>query len=252
MPISLWVAAEEMYFIPQGAPILDLFKKSRHLTTKGLQVMTVRDAFGTPPEDVAIFSRDGSGTELKPAPGYEHLTLSERFDFTQHRDLHALLNGTSLNRMTDKFVDTYSRRIETDEQFKYDEWTEIPDLYAVLRDHLLRSALEALCGDEFLRLSPTFPQDFWEFDYYLPNLFKRLPKWLVPSSHRARDKAAEGVLRYHEFARNKVDFMNDDEAKEDWTPLFGAQLMAARQRMFTNAGISARGAAALDLGMIWA
>ncbi|KAK7432021.1 hypothetical protein QQZ08_001311 [Neonectria magnoliae] len=252
VPLRMSVGGEPMYFIPHGAPILDLFKASRHLTTKSLAVMTVRDAFGCPPCDLNVFVADDSGTDAKPLPGWEHIDPAQRFHFTQHRDLHALLTGSSLRAMTEKFVEVYSERIERDTRFKEGEWTEVDDLYGVLKDSLIRAALQALCGEKFLELSPTFPDDFWTFDYHLPNLFKRLPKWLVPKSYRARDIALEGVLRYHEYGRQQMDFSDQAVLKQDWTPKFGARLMSARQNMFSTTGFSPRGAAALDLGMLWA
>ncbi|KAM5349734.1 hypothetical protein ACJ41O_006239 [Fusarium nematophilum] len=252
VPLRMFVGAEPMYFIPHGAPILDVFKSTRHLTTKSLGIMTVRDAFGCPPSDLEIYAGDDSGTDAKPAAGWEGVDPSHRFHFTQHRDLHSLLAGSSLNAMTGKFVEVYSKRIEKDARFKEEEWVAVDDLYAWLKDGLIRAAVEALCGEKFLELSPDFPHDFWMFDYHLPNLFKRLPKWLVPRSYRARDKALEGVMRYHEYGRTQFDFTDEEVLKKDWTPEFGARLMSARQKMFSTIGFGARGAAALDLGMMWA
>ncbi|KAH7142831.1 cytochrome P450 [Dactylonectria estremocensis] len=253
VPLRILVGAEPMYFIPHGEPILELFKASRHLTTKSLGVMTVRDAFGCPQKDIDdIYGADDSGTEAKPAPGWESVDPSVRFHFIQHRDIHNLLTGSSLNTMTAKFVEVYSKRIERDTRFKDDEWSEVDDLYAWLKDNLIRAAIEALCGEKFLELAPDFPDDFWAFDYHLPNLFKRLPRWLVPKSYQARDKVHEAVLRYHEYGRTQFNFTDDEVLKRDWTPEFGARLMGARQKMFTTTGFSAQGAAALDLGMMWA
>jgi hypothetical protein len=75
---------------------------------------------------------------------------------------------------------------------------------------------------------------------------------MVPKSYTARDRALGSVLRYHEFGRQQLDFSDEDLLKKDWTPEFGARIMSARQKMFKNVGISARGGAALDLGMMWA
>ncbi|KAJ4189119.1 hypothetical protein NW755_005940 [Fusarium falciforme] len=251
VPLRLLIGAEPMYYIPHGQPILDLFKASRHLTTKSLGVMTIRNAFGCPPADVKIYADDESGTDAKPAPGWEHVDPSQRLHFVHHRDLHTLLAGSSLHALEEKFVEALSRSISNDSKFKEDEWTEVSDLYALFRDYLFCAALEAFCGEKFLELSPDFPEDFWVFDHHLPNLFKRLPKWLIPKSFRTRDKALEGVLRYHKYGREQFDLTDDDALKGEWTPEFGSRLMRARQKMFLTAGFSMQGAAALDLGMLW-
>lgn len=240
-----------MYYIPHGQPILDLFKASRHLTTKSLSVMTIRNAFGCPPADVKIYADDESGTDAKPAPGWEHVDPSQRLHFVHHRDLHTLLAGSSLHALEEKFVESLSRSISNDSKFKKDEWTEVSDLYVLFRDYLFCAALEAFCGEKFLELSPDFPENFWVFDHHLPNLFKRLPKWLIPKSFRMRDKALGGVLRYHRYGREQFDFTDDNVLKGEWTPQFGSRLMRARQKMFLTTGFSVQGAAVLDLGMLW-
>ncbi|KAM0321290.1 hypothetical protein ACHAPQ_009513 [Fusarium lateritium] len=252
VPLRIFVGAEPMYFIPHGKYIVELFKASRHLTTKSLSILTVRDAFGLPAPDMLLYAGDDSGFDAKPAPGWENVEPMKRFHFVQHRDMHSFLTGSSLNAMTGKFVEVYSRNIDQDTKFHEDQWIEIDDLYEWLKNSLLRAAVDALCGDKFLELSPEFLEEFWSFDFHLPNLFKRLPRWVVPKSYNARDRVLQSVLRYHEFGRQQLDFSDEDVLKKDWTPEFGARLMSARQKMFKNVGISARGGAALDLGMMWA
>ncbi|KAI1046556.1 hypothetical protein LB505_013353 [Fusarium chuoi] len=245
VPLRIFVGAEPMYFIPHGQPIIELFKASRHLTTKSLGVMTVRDAFGLPECDMPIYVDDDSK--------YGHVDPSKRFDFVQHRDLHALLTGGPLNSMTAKFVEVYSDMIEKDTSFSEGEWTEVDDLYEWLKNNLFRAAITALCGDKFLELSPTFIEDFWIFDYQLPNLFRRMPRWLVPKSYAARDKCLESMLRYHEYGNQLFDFTDEDGViREEWTSEFGTKLMSARQKMFQSVGMTPRGGAALDLGLMWA
>ncbi|RKK83075.1 hypothetical protein BFJ63_vAg12946 [Fusarium oxysporum f. sp. narcissi] len=245
VPLRIFVGAEPMYFIPHGQPIIELFKASRHLTTKSLGVMTVRDAFGLPECDMPIYVDEDSE--------FGHVDPLKRFDFVQHRDLHALLTGGPLNSMTAKFVEVYSDIIEKDTRLNEDDWTEVDDLYEWLKNNLLRAAITALCGDKFLEISPNFLEDFWLFDYHLPSLFKRMPRWLVPKSYAARDKCVESMLRYHEYGNQLFDFTDEDGVvKKDWTSEFGTRLMSARQKMFQSVGMTPRGGAALDLGLMWA
>ncbi|KAM0081036.1 hypothetical protein ACKRZS_006802 [Fusarium odoratissimum] len=245
VPLRIFVGAEPMYFIPHGQPIIELFKASRHLTTKSLGVMTVRDAFGLPESDMPIYVDEDSQ--------FGHVDPLKRFDFVQHRDLHALLTGGPLNSMTAKFVEVYSDIIERDTRLNEDDWTEVDDLYEWLKNNLLRAAITALCGDKFLEISPNFLEDFWLFDYHLPSLFKRMPRWLVPKSYAARDKCVESMLRYHEYGNQLFDFTDEDGVvKKDWTSEFGTRLMSARQKMFQSVGMTPRGGAALDLGLMWA
>ncbi|KAL6916309.1 hypothetical protein FSST1_007804 [Fusarium sambucinum] len=252
VPLRIFVGAEQMYFIPHGQTIVELFKSSRYLTTKTFGIMTVRDAFGLPQPDVDIYAGDDSGVDVKPAPGWEHVEQTRRFHFVQHRQLNTFLSGSALNTMTGKFLEVYSDHIAQDTTFRDREWVEVDDLYAWFKNHLLHAAVVALCGERFLELSPHFLEEFWSFDYHLPNLFKRLPRWVVPRSYQARDRLLECLFRYHQYGQQTLDFTDEKLLQKDWTPEFGARLMSTRQEMFKNIGISQRGGAALDLGLVWA
>ncbi|KAF4442461.1 7-alpha-hydroxycholest-4-en-3-one 12-alpha-hydroxylase [Fusarium austroafricanum] len=251
VPLSIFVGGEPMYFIPHGKPIIDLFA-ARQVTTKSLGVMTVRDAFGLPEEDLAIYLADDSGFDAKPAPGWEDVDPLKRFHFVQHCDMHTYLTGNALKTMSTKFTEVYTKNIEKDTMFREDEWTEIDDLWGWLRNNVLSAAIVAMCGEKFLELSPNFLEEFWTFDTHLPKLLKRMPRWLVPKSYAARDVYRETMIRWHEYGNQHLDFDDEEVLKKDWTPEFGARLMSSRQKLFKNNGFSVRGGAALDSGLIWA
>ncbi|RGP80721.1 7-alpha-hydroxycholest-4-en-3-one 12-alpha-hydroxylase [Fusarium longipes] len=252
VPLRIFVGAEQMYFIPHGQAIIELFKSSRYTTTKTFGVMTVRDAFGLPEPDVAIYAGDDSGVDVKPASGWEHVEQEKRFHFVQHRQLHSLLAGTALDAMINKYVEAFSKHIAEDTTFPEHEWVEVDDLYDWFKNCLLRATVEALCGEEFLKLSPDFPEVFWSFDYHLPNLFRRLPRFIIPKSYQARDRLQDSMFRFHQYGQQNLDFTDTNMLEKDWTPEFGSRLMTTRQKMFKNIGISPRGGAALDVGLIWA
>uniref|UniRef100_A0A8H7NE76 Cytochrome P450 n=1 Tax=Bionectria ochroleuca TaxID=29856 RepID=A0A8H7NE76_BIOOC len=252
VPLRIFVGAEQMYYIPQGKPILELFKASRHLTTHSLNVMTLRDAFGVPIPDVKLYIGDKSGITAKPAAGFEGADPAHRFHFIEHRDLQTLLSGSSLNVMTNNFIRLYKKIIETDARFAKGDWVEIDNLYTWMRDDIAHAALESFCGEKFLELSPTFMEDFWAFDHVLPKLFKRLPRWLIPSCYEARDKAFASVLRFHNYTRENLSMTDEETLAKEWTPEFGSKLITARQKLLQTTGFSPEGAAALDLGLIWA
>jgi hypothetical protein len=62
---------------------------------------------------------------------------------------------------------------------KDDTWTEVPDLYAFLREDMFHAATSALCGNHIFRLNPDFGRDFWEFHKYTVTYFRRLPRWMA-------------------------------------------------------------------------
>jgi hypothetical protein len=246
------VAGDKMVVMPGGDLVTAMFKNSRDLNNKSVLLTALRDQFGMPDRDLDPWRRDDSGIKAKPAPGFEDWAAEKRPYFTQHRDFHALLMGAPLDIMTANFVDNYTRQLDRLTEVTSDEWTDIPDLYNFLRNEMFRAALRALCGDHIFEVCPDFTEEFWEFDEAMTQLLRRIPRWLAPKLHAARDTALNSVKRWHESARVNFDWEDEEQVKAEWEPFYGARLMRARQEMCKSIGLSADGCASLDIGMLWA
>ncbi|KAL2255259.1 hypothetical protein VTK26DRAFT_3735 [Humicola hyalothermophila] len=251
VPFLVKIGLEDMYYIPHGEPIQAMFRNGRDLAMKPIVIVAMRDQFGMPPEDLAIYQRDGSGGNAKPAEGWEHMDPAHRIFHNQHRDLNLMLNGASLDGMTARFVANYTARLRQTTRIG-DEWTELPDLYAFLRDEMFHAACTALVGERFFELCPDFGHEFWEFDRQILTYLRRTPRWLAPRAYAARDRALASVKRWRRYAKEHVDYKDPALAEVEYEPVWGARLMRVRAAMFDKAGASPDGCASMDLGLLWA
>ncbi|KAK0724677.1 cytochrome P450 [Lasiosphaeris hirsuta] len=253
-PFAVLVGADKLYYVPHGQPVLEMFKNSRDMTAKPLTIVALRDSFGIAVKDLAVFFRDGSGISSKPAEGFEDYNPDHRIFHIQHRDLHLLLSGVSLDEMTSRFVAKYTGRLDKTSEIpkSSDEWAELPDLYGFLRNEMFHAATESLCGEHIFRLSPDFARQFWDFDSKMITYLRRLPRWMSPKAWRIRDEALASVKRWRKNASEKFDSQNEELANAEYEPLWGAKIMRAREIMFTKSELSDDARASLDLGMLWA
>lgn len=251
MPFRLFVGFQDLYYIPHGEPVKAMFKSSRDLSMKPIVVVAMRDQFGLSPEDLALYMRDGSGSGSKPRDGWENIEPDHRIFYHLHRDLHALLNGGPLDRITERFIDNYTTRLRTT-LLVGDEWTALPDLFAFLRTEMFHAACTAFVGEHFLALNPNACRDFWEFDSHVLTFIRRTPRWMAPKAYAARDRLVAAVQAWRAYAREHADYRDPALADADHDPYWGARLMRARAEMFDQVGFSAHGAATMDLGFLWA
>ncbi|PQE18726.1 hypothetical protein CJF30_00009709 [Rutstroemia sp. NJR-2017a BBW] len=83
-------------------------------------------------------------------------------------------------------------------------------------------------------------------------LIKGLPRFLVPSSYRVRDRLIEEIMKWHEFAESHIDRKDEELEKKLWEPYYGSKLVRDRARELSQIkGYNDKARAANDLGLIW-
>ncbi|KAH6847079.1 cytochrome P450 [Chaetomium sp. MPI-CAGE-AT-0009] len=252
VPFRLKVGLENMYYVPHGESVQAMFRHARELSMKPIILVAMRDQFGMAPADVAVFERDGSGDTAKPLDGWEHMDPARRVFYNQHRDLAAMLSGAPFDAMVARFAANYAARLRAPAVAIGDEWTELPDLYAFLRDEMFHAACQGLLGEHIFALCPDFSRELWEFDAHMLACLRRTPRWLAPRAYAARDRALASLQKWCEHARATRDYRDPALAGVEYEPVWGARLMRARAEMFDNAGFSLEGSVVMDLGFVWA
>ncbi|KAK4124284.1 cytochrome P450 [Parathielavia appendiculata] len=251
VPFRLKVGLETMYYIPYGEPVQAMFKHARDLSMKPIIIVAMRDQFGMKPADVAVYERDGSGDMAKPLEGWEHMDPAHRVFYHQHHDLNAHLSGVALGALMARFKANYTSQLATTDQAG-EHWTELPDLYSFLRDHMFRASCGALLGERLFELCPDFSRDFWEFDKHLITYLRRTPRWMAPRAYAARDRVLASMKKWYTHARSQLDYRDPTLAGVEYEPVWGARLMRARAEKFDKAGFSLDGCVSMDLGFVWA
>lgn len=134
----------------------------------------------------------------------------------------------------------------------YDEWVELPDIYALIQATVFKASTIALCGPHLFTLNPTFTEQFWEFDHHITKLFKQVPRWLTPKSYEIRDKYRSSVKKWLDYAYDHADPNDNGFVSTEWEEYFGARVMRDRNKDLGGVdGMTREARAGDDAAMIW-
>lgn len=250
MPVRIRVADQTLYFVSGADFVQGLFRSSRDLTTNPSTIRVLNNTFGWPTKELNILTRDESGFQAQPRAGTPHIEHHNRIYHHVHQTLHNNLSGTGLADLGPRFAANLEK--ELDKLEVGEEWVEIENFYAIVQKVGFDASVGAICGPHFQRLNPDFTAEFWEYDSRMTYLFKNIPRFLVPRAYELRDKLRTDIIKWHRFARERVDPEDPEIAKLEWEEYFGSRLM--RERAMHSAkvdGMSEEASAANDLGMIW-
>ena len=250
VPVRMRIVNQQIYYVSGAESVLSMFRGSRHLTTVPSSLLVIENGFGMPSNAMQPLRRDNTGILEQPLPNSNPIEPHNRIWHLTHKQLHRNLAATGLAALAREFVTRLEA--ELDGLGIGDEWTDVPDLYAVIQSTIFTASTTALCGPKIFALNPDFCKDFWVFDSELPGLFKSLPRWMIPKGFRIRDKMHASIMKWHKWAVENYDWKDEQLAKEEWEPCFGSKLMRERCREYRKIdGYTAEGRAAMDLGMIW-
>ncbi|KAH7419535.1 cytochrome P450 [Cadophora sp. MPI-SDFR-AT-0126] len=251
IPVRIRVLNKKLHFISGSESVLAIFKGSRDLTTAPASILVLQNAFGSPASTRHVFERDNTGVSTQPLEGSNDLEPHNRIFAITHRSLHGHLQGIGLKELATRFMYFLEAELSALD-IGHDGWTAIPDFYDLLKKSVFRASTIALCGPTLFELNPELTDDFWEFDTHIANLFKNLPRWMIPRSFAVRDKLKASITKWHLYAGERFDHDDEGLQKLEWEELFGTRLMRSRQVEFAAIDdYTEEGAAASDLGMIW-
>ncbi|KAF2432330.1 cytochrome P450 [Tothia fuscella] len=161
-----------------------------------------------------------------------------------------LLRADGVNELTSEFIRGL-KDIYATELAKEGEVLET-NLYSWLRRPFFHASTTALMGSRLLELCPELEKEFFNFDSVMLGLFFALPKFLTPEDYRIRDTALEAFARWHDTLVDEGHGTPlDPDGTVAWEPVWGSRLNRARQVLYDTVGLSTRGRAGLDLGMLF-
>ena len=128
------------------------------------------------------------------------------------------------------------------------------NLCMLIRESLGHLATPALMGRAFMDNNPSILQDLWTFDYGFQWLITGLPRWApIPRLTRAH-LARERLLIAIEAFQVALDL--NEEGKDpgsEWRDMDDvSEHMKRRHKVWRQKGLSPRGRAPCDLGILWA
>ncbi|KAJ9653373.1 hypothetical protein H2198_007462 [Neophaeococcomyces mojaviensis] len=160
-----------------------------------------------------------------------------------------LLKAEKVNELTAEFIKILKERIS--DQFTDRSANHEIELYKWLRTLMFDASTISLLGSKVLEVCPDLEHLFFQFDQDMLSLFFGLPGWLVSKAVSNREKAVSQLANWHKVVRDQIGTKVPDPNGMSWEPLYGSRVNRARQIFYEKRGVSIRGRAALDLGMIF-
>ncbi|KAF2971352.1 hypothetical protein GQX73_g2174 [Xylaria multiplex] len=248
-PISIRVGKLKFTLITNSEHIQSMFKNSRLLTNKPVTIHVLDHLLGASQKVLSFYEADDSGMASKSRVGSK-VRSEDRVYYFQLRTAHKYLSGQHLHALNERFMATLGRDLETTDIST--DWVEYPDLYRFLQLMITHSSIETVFGTKLLELNPTFVEDFWEFETNAPQFLHAMPRWLIPSAFRVRDKLIKSFMRWHAYANSHYTISETNPDESDWEPNFGSRLIRMRQDGLLKMEVmDAEACASEDLGLMF-
>ncbi|EUC41354.1 hypothetical protein COCMIDRAFT_106390 [Bipolaris oryzae ATCC 44560] len=237
-----------IYLVSEPNAIADMWKNPNLSSPIYVYTVGLRYIFGMHEKGIEAYTADDSGPYRKPHP-FSNVEPQDRIDFLTHDSLLRGLTSHSMLRTFERFQTILKRNLDAEDIG--DEWIEHSDLFAFFRNTVGKAVLESLFGPSLLAINPNFTRDLWEFDEQVVNLAKRLPRFLVPSAYRVRERLLAQIQNWYNYARQHFRDNNTDQDTQ-WDPYWGSIMNRERQSMLLSiSGQDDAAVASTDLGLIW-
>lgn len=237
-----------MFFVTGAENINTLWKKSGAVAGPAIQTFCLKFLFGMPDKALQTYASDKSGISTKPYPE-SNVAPHNRVDYLTHVGLVRFLNGDGLAGFYRRWQAGFIQRLQVLEIGK--EWMDMPDLMSFWEETFGVAVIEAYTGPILRSVNPDFMRDLREYDFYVPDLSRGLPRWMTPKAYATRDKLITTVLQWHAIARA---LFHESAIKPDGDadPYWGSYFIRERQKLFgAMDNFDYRAYAASDMGFIW-
>lgn len=235
----LKVRAEIFQFIMVTNPshIRSIIRSSRILTNRPMMMFAMRKWFNTPVDSMHHYdSHHGPHTYLHDL----QYGINIRY-----------LSGKSILTMSERYLAIIQRRLAALDVPTGEKWLEIPDFYIWLQSQVTPSAIEATMGSRILEMYPTLVEDFWEFDRQLGNYSRGLPRWMILSAYRTRDRLLANLKAWNRMAHRHSDCSKHGVDDADWDEFFGTRYIKAREDLMRKHGLNDDVIASENLGLLF-
>ncbi|RBR18959.1 uncharacterized protein FIESC28_05781 [Fusarium coffeatum] len=230
-PGHIRLIGREIYLAMPGKQIEGLFRNSHGLVPAPSLFYAMSVFFGLSGKDLDMFNHDRiSKYEEQVDLTTSHPDPSRRIMEHQKQDFAFYLQKNNLESVMKRFVDNFESQLSQDPQIGND-WTYFPDLFNFMSDLIFKAHLEALYGQEILKLCPTFCQDFWTFYNMFP-MHQNFDTWRT-------------------WCDDNFDWNNEALHDSEYEPVWGTQYVRKMVQRHQDLGLSRNGVAAVMLGYLF-
>lgn len=223
--------------------IKTILRSSRILTNRPMMVFVMEKWFYTPKESLHFYAAHDPSASI-PGEKPEHI-----HDF-QAKISIKYLSGKYLLAMSERYLAILKSRLVKLE-IPSDSWTEISDFYTWLQSQVTPSVIEAMMGSQILEMYPSIVEDFWEFDRQIANYSRGLPRWMIPSAYRTRDRLLANIKAWNTLANRESDCTQHGEEGPEWDKFFGTKFIKAREDSLRKHGMDDDAIASENLGLLF-
>ncbi|KAF2022235.1 Pfs, NACHT and ankyrin domain protein [Aaosphaeria arxii CBS 175.79] len=237
------------YFIQDRESIEALWRTQMLSSPMASYIITLKYLFGMRENALLAYQEDNSGPFPKPFPG-SNVEARNRIDKITHQVLLRGFTGSGLKPLTQRTAGALRKRLD---QLPVDQdWVEYPDLLKFFYDIVGTSIVESLAGPSHLQINPTFLDDFWTFDQYIPWFARGMPSFLIPKGSTVRSKLINQLQSWYSFARNNFHESSIGE-DGDFDSYWGSSIIRSRHETLRHVdGHDDSAHASTDLGLLWA
>ncbi|KAK7931141.1 hypothetical protein PG985_001853 [Apiospora marii] len=138
---------------------------------------------------------------------------------------------------------------------------EAVNLYEWLQGLMFQASATAFFGERLFAEYPNILRDFWDFEPLFLGLLFGVPRWVNSKPHVAQENIIQGLTAWVEAndddmrgggGGGKGVAPDPDVPDRDWEPRWGSRFVRARQQFFQRLGLSPRGRASMELGLMFA
>jgi hypothetical protein len=171
--------------------------------------------------------------------------------------LEYLMRQTYVNELVQSFATFFAqglvREVEKVRDNKESDGETQVDLHAWLRRVMFTASGRSFQGDHLFEAYPDLNDDFWVFDRSMLDLLYGVPKFLKPQPHVALAAALDGMEKWIRLVDGRTGGETPDphDPTDKWEPEWGSRLSRARQALWLQRGMSTRGRASLELGLLF-
>ncbi|KAF2805344.1 cytochrome P450 [Mytilinidion resinicola] len=243
------ILGKEIYFFQDRESVAAMWKQQLLSSPVEAYIYSLSYIFGMKETALATYRADDSGPFRKPYPG-SNVRSQDRVDHITHSGLLKALTGSGLAPTAQQFMESFLERLDN---LPADEnWTDMPDLLKFFQDVVGTASMQAVAGPTLLKLNPTFVDDFWSYDKYVPWFARGVPSFIMLGAVKNRGNLINQIKSWYAYARQHFD--ESSISKDgDGDPFWGSELMRGRQKTLLLArNQDDDSLASADLGLIWA
>ncbi|KAJ0108222.1 hypothetical protein J7T55_000187 [Diaporthe amygdali] len=245
-PVRLKVLCQDLYIVQGAKDVLGLFRQ-RSQSTLFVQRLVLENAFLLPKAATRLYLQDNSGPDAKPFAG-SMVRHHNRVEFHARISQQRLLLGSGQSSLFRRLFSNITMRLSSLEIGQ--EWENVSDLLDVFKSNLTAATVDSLAGPALLQRHPSLVKDIWTIDKNIIGLLLKMPRFMNPKAHQARDRALEAVQDWQAWARQ--NFTPDAVDEEVNDPFWGSSFFRERQELFLAMdGFSYDAIASEDLSFIW-